>query len=97
MHNSTLDEFIPADENQIVYKNTAEPILKGGKVSNHLLEPWSLEERIQKFFEFCRAYDVREEPLLKANPQQFSHRLHWDEMPYVDEMREEKDLRTLNF
>jgi len=92
---ATLDSFIDEDHNAIVYPNTVEPILKGGKVSNHLLEKWTLEERIQKFFEFCRAYDIREEPLLKTNPQQFSHRLHWDEMPYVEEMREEKDLKTL--
>ena len=95
MHNATLEAFIEPDPNTIIYENTIKPILKGGKVSNHLLEPWSLEQRIQKFFEFCRAYDVREEPLLKANPQQFSHRLHWDEMPYVDEMKNEKDIKTL--
>jgi hypothetical protein len=95
MHNSTLEAFIDSDPNAIVYENTVKPILKGGKVNNHLLENWSLEERIQKFFEFCRAYDVREEPLLKSNPQQFSHRLHWDEMPYVDEMKNEKDVRSL--
>lgn len=95
MRNATLEDFIEPDVNAITYENTIDPVLKGGKVSNHLLEPWSLEERIQKFFEFCRAYDVREEPLLKANPQQFSHRLHWDEMPYVEEMKNEKDIKTL--
>ena len=84
-----------SDDNSIVYRNTSEPILKKGKVTNHLLEKWSLEERMQKFFEFCRAYDVREEPLLKSNPQQFSHRLHWDEMPYVEEMKHEKDVEKL--
>ena len=91
---STLENFIE-EKNQIVYLNTSEPIMKGNKPMNCLLENWSLEERLQKFFEFCRAYDVREEPLLKANPQQFSHRLHWDEMPYVDEMKHEKDLKKL--
>ena len=95
MHNATLESFMGSDDNSIVYKNTSEPILKKGKVTNHLLEKWSLEERIQKFFEFCRAYDVREEPLLKSNPQQFSHRLHWDEMPYVEEMKNEKDVEKL--
>lgn len=95
MRHATLEAFIEQDDNSITYKNTIEPILKKGKVTNHLLEKWPLEERIQKFFEFCRAYDVREEPLLKSNPQQFSHRLHWDEMPYVEEMKNEKDVEKL--
>jgi hypothetical protein len=95
MYNATLESFMGSDDNSIVYRNTSEPILKKGKVTNHLLEKWSLEERMQKFFEFCRAYDVREEPLLKSNPQQFSHRLHWDEMPYVEEMKHEKDVEKL--
>ena len=95
MRHATLEAFIEQDNNSITYKNTLEPILKKGKVTNHLLEKWPLEERIQKFFEFCRAYDVREEPLLKSNPQQFSHRLHWDEMPYVEEMKNEKDVEKL--
>ena len=95
MRHATLEAFIEQDNNSITYKNTIEPILKKGKVTNHLLEKWPLEERIQKFFEFCRAYDVREEPLLKSNPQQFSHRLHWDEMPYVEEMKNEKDVEKL--
>ena len=83
-------------ENKIIYENTNDPVLnKSGKVSNLLLEPWPFEQRIEKFFDFCRAYDVREEELLKENPQQFSHRLHWDEMPFVDEMKEEKDLEKL--
>lgn len=94
LHN-TLDNFI-SNDNRIIYPNSVEPILsKDKKVKNILLENWTLEERFQKFFEFCRAYDVREEPLLKANPQQFSHRLHWDEMPYVDEMKNEDNLETL--
>jgi len=95
MRHATLEAFIEQDNNSITYKNTVEPILKKGKVTNHLLEKWPLEERIQKFFEFCRAYDIREEPLLKSNPQQFSHRLHWDEMPYVEEMKNEKDVEKL--
>lgn len=81
--------------NEITYANTTTPVLKKGKVTNLLLDNWTVEDRIQKFFEFCRAYDVREEPLLKDNPQQFSHRLHWDEMPYVDEMKNETDLKKL--
>ena len=95
MRHATLEAFIEQDNNSITYENTVEPILKKVKVTNHLLEKWPLEERIQKFFEFCRVYDVREEPLLKSNPQQFSHRLHWDEMPYVEEMKNEKDVEKL--
>lgn len=91
---TTLEDFIE-EKGQIVYHNTSEPIMKGNKPTNCLLESWSLEERFQKFFEFCKAYDLREEPLLKSNPQQFSHRLHWDEMPYVEEMKNETDLKKL--
>tara|TARA_E500000318_G_scaffold2542_2_gene3292 strand:- start:3216 stop:4205 length:990 start_codon:yes stop_codon:yes gene_type:complete len=91
---NTLENFIE-NTNMITYENTIEPIVKKNKVTNHLLADWPLEERLQKFFEFCRAYDVREEQLLKENPQQFSHRLHWDEMPYVDEMKNEEDLEKL--
>ena len=93
---NTIENFIDEDTSHtITYPNLIEPILKKGKPTNCLLENYTLEERLQKFFEFCRAYDVREEPLLKDNPQQFSHRLHWDEMPYVDEMKNEKDLESL--
>ncbi len=93
---NTLETFIDEDTSHtITYPNSSEPIIKKGKPTNCLLENYSIELRLQKFFEFCRAYDIREEPLLKANPQQFSHRLHWDEMPYVEEMRNEKDLKTL--
>ncbi len=48
MHNATLEAFIEPDPNTIIYENTIKPILKAGKVSNHLLEPWPLEQRIQK-------------------------------------------------
>ena len=93
---NTLETFIDEDaKHKITYPNSSEPIIKKGKPINCLLENYSIEQRLQKFFEFCRAYDVREEPILKANPQQFSHRLHWDEMPYVEEMQKEKDLKTL--
>lgn len=83
------------DTNAITYEGTAQPIIKGNKPKNVLMEDWPLERRIEKFFEFCEAYDKREEPMLKANPQQFSHRLHWDEMPYAYEMRHENDLQKL--
>ena len=93
---NTLDQFIDDDNPHVIcYPNSSEPILKKGKPTNIILGDYTQEERFQKFFEFCRAYDVREEPLLKANPQQFSHRLHWDEMPYAYEMKDEKNIETL--
>lgn len=88
-------EVLQYDDNSIEYPNSSYAIIKGNKPTNVLLENWTLEDRISKFFEFCTAYDLREEPLLKQNPQQFSHRLHWDEMPYVYEMKHEKDLKKL--
>ena len=91
-----LLQFMDAEPGYIDYPGSSEPIIaKGNKPSNVLLGEWSLEQRIEKFFEFCEAYDVREEPLLRQNPQQFSHRLHWDEMPYVYEMQHETDLEKL--
>lgn len=49
-----------------------------------LLPDWSVEERLDKYFEFLEAWDRREDPLLRDVVQQFSHRLHWDEHPYCD-------------
>jgi hypothetical protein len=79
----------------VEYPNTVEPILKNGKVSNVLMAPMTVDERLDKFMEFLHAWDRREDELLAGNPQQFSHRLHWDEMPWVDEMSKEEDLRIL--
>lgn len=52
-----------------------------------LLPHLSVEERIQKYFEFCRAFDKREDPILRDHFQQHSHRLHWQEHPYVDKVK----------
>jgi hypothetical protein len=54
-----------------------------GKPKESWMKNWTQEQRTEKFFEFCRAYDQREDSLLKNNYQQFSHRLHWDECPFV--------------
>jgi hypothetical protein len=59
------------------------------------MHKWSQEERTEKFFEFCRAYDKREDSLLSENYQQFSHRLHWHECPFVDEAKHITDPKTL--
>ena len=50
------------------------------------MKDWTQEERTEKFFEFCRAYDHRKDSLLKENYQQFSHRLHWHECPFVEDV-----------
>lgn len=58
----------------------------GGKELEVLLPDHTIEERIQLYFEFCRAFDKREDPVLRDHFQQHSHRLHWHEHPYVDKM-----------
>tara|TARA_B100000073_G_C23734317_1_gene571727 strand:+ start:223 stop:1092 length:870 start_codon:yes stop_codon:yes gene_type:complete len=58
------------------------------------MEDWTLDQRKEKFFEFCRVFDKREDDLLKEDYQIFSHRLHWHEHPYCDEMRNVDDLHT---
>lgn len=60
----------------------------GGKALNVLLPNLSVDERIQKYFEFCRAFDKREDPVLRDHFQQHSHRLHWHQHPYVDYVRD---------
>lgn len=72
------------DPHDIVYESLATLELKGGKPVGSWMRDWTQEERTEKFFEFCRAYDEREDSLLKVNYQQFSHRLHWHECPFVD-------------
>ena len=70
--------------NDITYENLAEVPLKDGKPTRSWMKDWTQEQRTEKFFEFCRAYDKREDSLLAENYQQFSHRLHWDECPFVE-------------
>ncbi len=52
---------------------------------------WSEEERIEKFFEFCRVFDDRQDTLLREEYQIFSHRLHWHEHPYCTVAKELKN------
>jgi hypothetical protein len=91
-----LSEQLTDRTHDITYSNLAELYLDAkGKPTGSWMWKWSQEERTQKFFEFCRAYDKREDTLLKENYQQFSHRLHWDECPFVYEMRDVQDKKQV--
>lgn len=93
---NALSKLLGYNDADIVYDNIAEVSYDDkGKPTRSWMKDWSQEDRTEKFFEFCRAYDVREDNLLKYNYQQFSHRLHWHECPFVDNMKNEKDLATL--
>lgn len=63
-----------------------------GKELEVLLPDYTTEQRIQKYFEFCRAFDRREDRVLRDDFQQHSHRLHWHEHPYVDVIRQVPSL-----
>jgi hypothetical protein len=88
----TLSQFVDDDVDDIVYPNLAKVSLnEKGKPTESWFKDWTQEERTAKFFEFCVAYDKREDSLLKYNYQQFSHRLHWHECPFVDEVKDWQD------
>jgi len=61
------------------------PIGKNGKPQDSYFRNWSLEERIEKYMEFNRKFDLREDPDLVEG---FSHRLHWHEHPAVWRLRD---------
>jgi hypothetical protein len=82
---NSLAEYVRT-EADILYPDLAEVPFNDGKPTASLMRNWSLDDRINKFWEFCRAYDQREDTILKENYQQLSHRLHWHECPFVDEM-----------
>lgn len=87
-----LTELFFDRSNDIKYENLADvDMLPNGKPARSWMKDWSQEERTEKFFEFCRAYDKREDSLLAENYQQFSHRLHWDECPFVDTLKTNND------
>jgi len=91
-----LAETIIDKTHDIVYNNLSEVELdEKEKPTRSWMWKWSQEERTQKFFEFCRAYDKREDSLLRDNYQQFSHRLHWHECPFVDEVKNITDPKTV--
>lgn len=76
---------------KIVYNNTCEVEFKGKKPKDSWMRDWSLDQRIDKFFEFCQKFDDRQDDLLKDEYQIFSHRLHWHEHPYCDLMQSVTD------
>jgi hypothetical protein len=72
----------------IKFHNTCEVDFKGKKPLRSWMKDWPLEDRMEKFFEFCQVFDQREDTLLKDEYQIFSHRLHWHEHPYCEYMQE---------
>ena len=77
----------------ITYGNTRSVELNNrNKPISSWMEDWPLDLRKAKFFEFCREFDKREDELLKEDYQIFSHRLHWHEHPYCEEMKDVDDL-----
>lgn len=76
---------------KIVYTNTCDVEFKGKKPKDSWMREWSLDQRIDKFFEFCKKFDDRQDDLLKDEYQIFSHRLHWHEHPYCELMQSVTD------
>lgn len=74
--------------NDILYPNTTAVSLKNGKPIDSWMRDWTHEERVAKFFEYCRKFDLREDKLLHDEYQIFSHRLHWHEHPFVGLMKD---------
>ena len=74
--------------NDILYPNTTAVSLKSGKPIDSWMRNWTHEERVAKFFEYCRKFDLREDKLLHDEYQIFSHRLHWHEHPFVGLMKD---------
>ena len=81
----------------ITYPNTATVDLKNGKPTDSWMSSWTQDERMAKFFEWCKAFDERDDDLLREDYQIFSHRLHWHEHPFVDEMRSVTDNKKRLF
>ena len=71
----------------IAYENTCDVPLKNGKPTESWMKNWTQEERLDKFFEFCRVFDARQDKLLREDYQIFSHRLHWHEHPFCEKMK----------
>ena len=75
----------------VIYQNTCEVEFKGKKPRRSWMKDWSEEDRIEKFFEFCKVFDTRDDTLLKSEYQIFSHRLHWHEHPFCQYMQNVTD------
>ena len=99
MSNSTLEAFIQdgIDYRNITYPDSDSSVqLKNGKKPvDSWMRNWTLDQRLEKFFEFCREFDLREDKLLANDYQIFSHRLHWHEHPFCDLIRDIKDLKDV--
>jgi len=91
----SLEPFIEGSipYRNIEYPNTTQVLLKDGKPTDSWMREWTQDERLEKFFEFCREFDKREDRLLREDYQIFSHRLHWHEHPFVELMTGVKDSR----
>jgi hypothetical protein len=81
----------------IIYKDTCEVDFKGKKPKDSWMKDWTLDQRLDKFFEFCHKYDDRQDKLLRDEYQIFSHRLHWHEHPYCEYMQEIKSNKARLF
>mgnify|MGYP000161796649 FL=1 len=44
---------------EILFPNTCEVEFKGKKPKDSWMRDWSLDQRIEKFFEFCQKFDNR--------------------------------------
>jgi len=75
----------------IAYNNTCEVEFRGKKPKDSWMKNWTIDQRLDKFFEFCQKFDDRQDPLLKDEYQIFSHRLHWHEHPYCELMQSVTD------
>ena len=82
---------------RILYENTCQVEFKGKKPLQSWMKDWTLDQRLDKFFEFCRVFDDRQDPLLKDEYQIFSHRLHWHEHPFCEWMKEIKSNKARLF
>jgi hypothetical protein len=77
--------------NNIVYPNTSIVELNSkNKPKDTWMQNYTLDQRKEKFFEFCDKFDKREDDLLRDDFQVFSHRLHWHEHPYVDFLKDKE-------
>ena len=86
---NTLTQFIENVEyTNITYEGTSDVVLKDGKPTESWMKDWSIDKRKEKFFEFCREFDLRRDKLLSEDYQIFSHRLHWHEHPFCDVMKD---------
>lgn len=92
---SDLSEFMNEKPYvNVTYEGTASDVeMKNGKPIDSWMKDWTQEKRLDKFFEFCHAFDKREDKLLKEDYQIFSHRLHWHEHPFCELMQNVTDSR----